>query len=138
MKYCEYVPRRLGYIQHVFMFSACPHFRLSFLEEFLVAHKLQFLPGKVHAQLIHDSCLACSRRTKNNKEVHTYLIGRLCLVGKRDITSGRKPRSCLGRVFNSKLGCIAALHGMHAATSKDENSAQGSSCQLKFVHCLAN
>jgi len=26
---------------------------------------------------------------------------------------------------------------MHAATSKVENSAQGSSCQLKFVHTLA-
>ncbi len=25
------------------------------------------------------------------------------------ITNGRKPRSCLGRVFNSKLGCIATL-----------------------------
>jgi hypothetical protein len=26
------------------------------------------------------------------------------------------------------------VHGTHAATSKVENSAQGSSCQLKFVH----
>jgi hypothetical protein len=26
------------------------------------------------------------------------------------------------------------VHGMHAATSKVEYSAQGSSCQLKFVH----
>jgi hypothetical protein len=26
------------------------------------------------------------------------------------------------------------VHGLHAATSKVENSAQGSSCQLKFVH----
>jgi hypothetical protein len=25
------------------------------------------------------------------------------------ITNGREPRSCLGRVFNSKLGCIAIL-----------------------------
>ncbi len=25
------------------------------------------------------------------------------------ITNGREPRSCLGRVFNSKLGCIATL-----------------------------
>jgi hypothetical protein len=29
------------------------------------------------------------------------------------------------------------VHGMHAAaTSKVENSAQGSSCKLKFVHEL--
>jgi len=28
------------------------------------------------------------------------------------ITNGRKPRSCLGRVFNSKLGCIATLGSM--------------------------
>ncbi len=27
------------------------------------------------------------------------------------ITNGREPRSCLGRVFNSKLGCIAATLG---------------------------
>jgi hypothetical protein len=26
------------------------------------------------------------------------------------------------------------VHGVHAATSKVKNSAQGSSCQLKFVH----
>jgi hypothetical protein len=26
------------------------------------------------------------------------------------------------------------MHAMHAATSKVENSAQGLSCQLKFVH----
>jgi hypothetical protein len=54
------------------------------------------------------------------------------------ITNGREPRSCLGRVFNSKLGCIATPDSkcsMHAAaTSKVENSAQGSSCKLKFVH----
>ncbi len=29
------------------------------------------------------------------------------------------------------------MHGMHTATSKVENSAQGSSCKLKFVHGLA-
>jgi hypothetical protein len=28
------------------------------------------------------------------------------------------------------------VDGMHAATSKVENSAQGSSCKLKFVHAL--
>jgi len=55
------------------------------------------------------------------------------------ITNGREPRSCLGRVFNSKLGCIATpgskcMVCMHAATSKVENLAQGSSCKLKFVH----
>jgi hypothetical protein len=27
------------------------------------------------------------------------------------ITNGSEPRSCLGRVFNSKLGCIAAILG---------------------------
>ncbi len=26
------------------------------------------------------------------------------------------------------------MHGLHAGTSRVENSAQGSSCQLKFVH----
>jgi hypothetical protein len=28
------------------------------------------------------------------------------------------------------------VHGLHAATSKVVNSAQGSSCKLKFVHEL--
>jgi hypothetical protein len=41
------------------------------------------------------------------------------------ITNGREPRSCLGRVFNSKLGRIASSHF--------ENSGQGSSCQLTVV-----
>ncbi len=30
------------------------------------------------------------------------------------------------------------MHGMHAATSKVENSTQGSSCKLKFVHGWVN
>ncbi len=51
------------------------------------------------------------------------------------ITNGREPRSCLGWVFNSKLGCFATHYSVtHATTSKVENSAQGSSCKLKFVH----
>jgi len=54
------------------------------------------------------------------------------------ISNGREPKSCLGQVFNSKLGCIVILCGKcmawHAATSIVENSAQGSSCELKFVH----
>ncbi len=51
------------------------------------------------------------------------------------VYNGREPKSYLGRVFNSKLGRIAALLSKNAAaTSRVENSAQGSSCQLKFVH----
>ncbi len=54
------------------------------------------------------------------------------------ISNGREPKSCLGQVFNTKLGHIAVLHAKcmawHAATSRVENSAQGLSCQLKFVH----
>ncbi len=33
------------------------------------------------------------------------------------ITNGREPRSCLGRVFNSKLGCIGTL-GSKCTVSK--------------------
>jgi len=54
------------------------------------------------------------------------------------ISNGREPKSCLDQVFNSKLGHIDILCNKcmvwHAATSRVENSAQGSSCQLKFVH----
>jgi len=54
------------------------------------------------------------------------------------ISNGREPKSCLGQVFSSKLGHIAILHNKcmawHTATSRVENSAQGLSCQLKFVH----
>ncbi len=54
------------------------------------------------------------------------------------ISNRREPKSCLDRVFNSKLGRIAILRNKcmawHAATSKVENSDQGLSCQLKFVH----
>ncbi len=52
--------------------------------------------------------------------------------------NGREPKSCLGRVFNNKLGRFASLaaqvHSTHAATSRVENSAQILSCLLKFVH----
>ncbi len=54
------------------------------------------------------------------------------------ISNGREPESCLGWVFNAKLVRIALLRTKcmtwHAATARVENSAQGSSCQLKFVH----
>jgi len=32
------------------------------------------LSDKVHAHLIHNSCLACSKVTKNTKIVYTYLV----------------------------------------------------------------
>jgi hypothetical protein len=54
------------------------------------------------------------------------------------ISNVREPKSCLCWVFNSKLGRIAILQNKwmarHAATTWVKNSAQGSSCQLKFVH----
>ncbi len=50
------------------------------------------------------------------------------------ISNRREPESCLGQVFNSKLGHIAILRNKcmawHAATSRVENSAEGLSCQL--------
>ncbi len=54
------------------------------------------------------------------------------------ISNGREFKSCLGRVFNFKLGRIATLRSecmvLHAATSRVENLAQGLSCQLKLVN----
>jgi hypothetical protein len=54
------------------------------------------------------------------------------------ISNGREPKNCLGRVFKSKLDRITILCSKcvawHAATSRVENSVQGLSCQLKFVH----
>ncbi len=37
---------------------------MNFLEEFLVGCELQFLSHKVHAHLIHYSCLTCLQMTK--------------------------------------------------------------------------
>ena len=58
------------------------------------------------------------------------------------ISNGSESKSCLDQVFNSKLGRIAIMCNKcmvwHAATSRVENSAQGLSCQLKFVHGLDN
>ncbi len=46
--------------------------------------------------------------------------------------------SCLGRVFNSKLGCFCSEFNSMAQTStptsRVENSAHVASCQLKLVH----
>ncbi len=54
------------------------------------------------------------------------------------ITNRREPRSCLGRVFNSKLGCIATLGSKCMICMqpllKLKTRPQGSSCKLKFVH----
>ncbi len=54
------------------------------------------------------------------------------------ISNGRETKSCLGPVFNSKLGRIDMPHNKcmawHPATHRVENSEQGSSCHLKFVH----
>jgi hypothetical protein len=58
------------------------------------------------------------------------------------MSNGREPKSCLGQVFNYKLGRIAMLFdkcmAWHAATSRVKNSAQVSSCQLKFVYGQKN
>ena len=46
--------------------------------------------------------------------------------------SGREPKTCLGQVFNYKLGCFEDVHEIHVCvctpTSIVENSAQVSSC----------
>ncbi len=44
----------------------------------------------------------CQKLNNQNKHAGRGVAGSA-------ITNGREPRSCLGRVFNSKLGCIAAL-----------------------------
>jgi len=53
---------------------------------------------------------------------------------------GREPKTCLGRVFNYKLGCFEDVHETRGCgctpMSMVENSSQVSSCQLKFVHGL--
>ncbi len=50
---------------------------------------------------------------------------------------GREPKSCLCRVFNFKFDCLCYKHNCRIQTSMNasrvENSAQVSSCQLKFV-----
>ncbi len=76
------------------------------------------------------------KERENEEPGARYLTGE---NGERDkVCPWREPKSCLGRVFNSKLGHIATLTqfvpALHAGTSKVENSALGPSCQLKFVH----
>jgi hypothetical protein len=49
--------------------------------------------------------------TKKYTSTRALVAGTLTKQGKQAgsgsaITNGREPRSCLGRVFNSKLGCI--------------------------------
>jgi len=40
---------------------------MNFLEKFLTGHKLKLVSRKVHVHLIHNSCIAHSQMTKNNK-----------------------------------------------------------------------
>jgi hypothetical protein len=61
----------LGHLQIVLKLDPLVKF---FLEEFLVGHELKFLLNKVNAHLIHSSCLAHSRMTKNTKKVHNYPV----------------------------------------------------------------
>jgi hypothetical protein len=47
--------------------------------------------------------------------------------------NGTEPKSCLGRVFNFKIGCFVAVHVLlgiyiHTLVSKVENSVQVLSC----------
>ncbi len=44
-----------------------------------------------------------------HNHVHSYCRSEQWDLPGSAITNGREPRSCLGRVFNSKLGCIATL-----------------------------
>jgi hypothetical protein len=60
----------------------------------------------------------CHSKFRKNKLECLFLLSfiivsylRVGLKAGSAITNGREPRSCLGRVFNSKLGCIAATLG---------------------------
>jgi hypothetical protein len=52
-------------------------------------------------------------------------------------TGSAVSQSCLGRVFNFKLGCfnneVKDSHVMHTATSKADSVAQILSCQIELV-----
>jgi hypothetical protein len=50
------------------------------------------------------------------------------------ISNRRKPKSCLDRIFKSKLGHITSRQGhvIHSASSRVENSAH----LFKVCHCL--
>ncbi len=64
----------------------------------------------------------CKKKTFFKKEIIMHGIAGSA------ISNGREPRSCLGRVFNIKLGSFVSivLHP-HTPTSRVENSAQVSS-----------
>jgi hypothetical protein len=57
------------------LFPAYPHLRINL---FLVGHELKLLSHKVHAHVIHISCIDHLKMTKNAKKVHYYLDHNSC------------------------------------------------------------
>jgi hypothetical protein len=61
----------------------------------------------------------------------------IALGGVRKSYGGREPKSCLGQFFNFKLGHSSNCMAYPIMPNpRIENSAQVSSCKLKFVHVL--
>jgi len=78
---------------------------------------------------------------------HTYLLRYLVYYGHKTfygeglgIFDSRGPNSCLGRVFNFKVGRLGYeaqnVHFSRTATSRAENSAQVFSFQPKFANAF--
>ncbi len=91
--------------------------------------------------IFRDFWYLCWRHNYSIKQGRWAWLGQSVVYPGSTITNGRKPKSCLDQVFNSKLGHIAMLRNKcmawHAAICRVENSAQGLSGQLKFVHGLS-
>jgi hypothetical protein len=83
------------------MFSACPHLRTNFIEEFLVGRELKFLSHKVQARLVQNSHLVHSQMTKKTKKAHSYLIYSLCLV--HNLSSDNYEFSIRGHFHNNSF-----------------------------------
>ncbi len=84
----------------VYLLPPCPHLWMNFLDEFFAGHKLKLLFHKVHAHLIHNSCLAHSQVTKKTKKVQKYLVNDSCLAQSRHLQMTKYSASDYSRVGN--------------------------------------
>jgi len=73
--------------------------------------------------------------TQTEKSQSSFLLGPVNAGSTK--ANGREPKTCFGWVFYYKLGCFEDMYETQVfgctSTSVVENSAQVSSCELKFV-----
>ncbi len=92
-----------------------------------------FCPSADDKWMSNDLAHALPPKCMFALSLHVPLYVQTYTIQESTISNRRKPKSCLGQVFSSRLGCFVAWL-RHTPTSRVENSAEVTSYQYTLLH----